>query len=261
MIKNNVEMSILINSHNAREYSSPMDLQTYIEGREGSEFTIRITNRNSFRVLAIPSVDGLSILDGKPAGSNSSGYILEASQVLDIPGWKVDNATAAKFFFSGMKNSVDESYVAQSGNDTANKGVIGLMVFNEKPQYQNMMKGIVAAAPMGAATLSSNPMRAFGMASSTLMCSNSITASSATPTIDVSADSALGTGFGQATDFSTTKSTFERNDLLCLMVMYYKDARGLKKVGIDVAKQITRPSAFPADNAHNGCVPPSGWAR
>lgn len=255
MIKNNVEMSILINSHNAREYSSPMDLQTYIEGREGSEFTIRLTNRNSFRVLAIPSVDGLSILDGKPAGSNSSGYILEANQVLDIPGWKVDNATAAKFFFSGMKNNTDESYVAQSGNDTANKGVIGLMVFNEKPQYQNMMKGIVSA-PMGVA----NPMRSFGIASSTLMCSNSITASSATPTMDsaLDHDAALGTGFGQATDFSTTKSTFERNDLLCLMVMYYKDARGLKKVGIDVAKPIARPSAFPADN---GCAPPSGWAR
>lgn len=252
MIKNNVEMSILINSHNAREYSSPMDLQTYIEGREGSEFTIRITNRNSFRVLAIPSLDGLSILDGKPAGSNSSGYILEANQVLDIPGWKVDNTTAAKFFFSGIKNNTDESYVAQSGNDTANKGVIGLMVFNEKPQYQNMMKGIVASAPMGAATLFSSPMRAFGMDSSPLLC-----ASSVTPTMD-SADSALGTGFGQATDFSTTKSTFERNDLLCLMVMYYKDARGLKKVGIDVSKPIARPSAFPADN---GCAPPSGWAR
>lgn len=137
MFSNNVSLTVVINGQNgehiAREFLSPIDRQTYVEGREGSNFTLRLRNSNSFRVLAIPSVDGLSVLDGKPAGEHSSGYILEGNQTLDIPGWVVDQGTAAKFFFSGMKaDGGDDSYAAQSGQDTNNKGYIGLKVFKEK---------------------------------------------------------------------------------------------------------------------------------
>jgi hypothetical protein len=264
MIKNNVELKVVINAantHLTREYVSPLDLQTYIEGREGSVFTLRIENKNDFRVLAIPSVDGLSVLDGKPAGEHSSGYILEARQILDIPGWKVDSDTVAKFFFAGMKNDVDQSYVAQSGNDTLNKGVIGLMIFREKHTYSFPKGGMVWAS----ASANPNPTgnlrsvnSCFGAAFNTLG-SSTATLQSSGISDSVLQDTQLGTGFGAATEFVTKKAEFERGDLHVIMVLYYKDAKGLRKVGIDITKPVeTKPNAFPASL---GCKPPAGWAN
>jgi hypothetical protein len=158
MFSNNVSLAVVIHGNNgehpAREFVSPIDRQTYVEGREGSNFTLRLRNSNAFRVLAIPSVDGLSVLDGKPAGETSPGYILEANETLDIPGWVVDEGTAAKFFFSGLKaDGGDESYAAASGNDTRNKGWIGLKVFRELAVYSNAYRAR-GFAPAGAALLS-----------------------------------------------------------------------------------------------------------
>jgi hypothetical protein len=289
MLYQNVEMTIVINAakdHSAREFVSPMDRQTYIEGRDGSNFSIRLHNKNAFRVLAIPSVDGVSILDGEPAGEQSPGYILDAQQTLDIPGWVVDGDTAAKFFFASTKSDgTDSSYVAQSGGDTANKGVIGLMVFREKytpPAFTGgFHKGILRNANSrsysfnGSNTLlGSRSMMAPtpGLYNMTTSCAADSVADSAdaanwvaTASAGISFDSVepepetqLGTGFGEATSFTTKKVDFDRGDLLCVMVIYYKDARGLKKVGIDVSQPIRRsPSAFPADK--RGCKPPVGW--
>ena len=135
MRMNDITMSIVIitpnGEHTAREYNSPHNRQTYVEGREGSNFILRLTNNTPSRVLAVPSVDGLSVLDGKAAGKDSGGYIIEGRQTLDIPGWKLDGDTAAQFFFAGKKNGQDDSYAAQSAQDTANKGVIGLRVYSE----------------------------------------------------------------------------------------------------------------------------------
>ena len=281
MQNNNVHMSIVINGardHNAREFISPLNRQHYVEGREGSNFTIRLQNKNAFRVLAIPSVDGLSVLDGKPAGQESPGFVLSANQSLDIPGWMVDGNTAAKFFFAGTKlNGDDESYAAQSGQDTANKGIIGLKVFKEKaPLYQPVYrsKGFAPADTMFGSSGSVMRSRGISMNSVSLSCSASAGSASAATSMAnnnaiasaaVSAEAphtpTLGTGFGDATDFNTVKTEFQRGDLIAMLVIYYDDKRGLKKVGIDVDQPIAqRPSAFPADEV-GGCAPPSGWNR
>ncbi len=292
MQHNNVTMTIVINAgreHIAREYTSPSDRQTYVEGREGSNFTIRLENRNSFRVLAIPSVDGLSVIDGKPAGDQSSGYIIEARATLDIPGWVVDGGTAAKFFFAGLSASGgDTSYAAQSGNDTAHKGVIGLKVIQEKVSYRNdrfyasgspvmrsamssklgsFTKGIVdtrglsSSAPTGmlqsSSDIGSNATLNNASASYTMdnLSFDDVAVAAAAPV-----QQTLGTGFGDATDFNTTKVDFQRGDLLAVMVIYYDDARGLKKRGIDVSQPVAKlPNAFPADAV--GCAVPAGWKK
>ncbi len=295
---NNVMMTIVINAsrdHIAREFISPYDRQTYIEGREGSNFSIRLENKNNYRVLAIPSVDGLSVLDGEPAGEGSPGYILDANQTLDIPGWVVDKGTAAKFFFSGLKaDGGDDSYVVQSGQGPANKGIIGLKVFSEKNGYSNFRSGSPRlmrsatfgatakgiATPLGSAprgidpwpqgsfTVSHSATPTWNSASDVLMGSVA-SASSVADSVPLSDElergiapaQTLGTGFGEATDFNTTKAEFQRGDLLCQMLIYYDDKRGLKKRGIDVAAPtVTRPSAFPADEP-TGCKTPAGWKR
>ena len=307
MFSNNVSLTVVIHGQNgehpAREFVSPIDRQTYVEGREGSNFTLRLRNSNGFRVLAIPAVDGLSVLDGKPAGEKSPGYILEANQTLDSPGWVVDQGTAAKFFFSGMKaDGGDASYVAESGGDTLNKGFIGLKVFKEQHVYSGggfRSFGVSRGAMGGAAVLSSARGISKGIAPmggtadwSGMATMNSVTTSiggslesasltSFSDSFDVAASACmsmddqersrgiapepvqqtLGTGFGEATDFATTKTEFKRGDLLAMMVIKYDDRRGLKKRGIEVDRPATRSagSAFPADQT--GCTPPSGWSR
>jgi hypothetical protein len=91
-----------------------MDLQTYVEGRDGSEFEIEFVNNNAHDVEAILSVDGLSVTDGKPAGSDSTGYMVPARGRVRIPGWTLDSKQVANFFFAGAKGG---SYAEQSGQD------------------------------------------------------------------------------------------------------------------------------------------------
>lgn len=276
MKNNNIDLSVVIQGQRgelvAREFVSPQDRQTYIEGREGSIFTLRIRNNNPARVLAIPSIDGLSVLDGKAAGNNSPGYVVEAYATLDIAGWVVDNDTAAKFYFSGLReDGGDESYVALSGQDATNKGVIGLKVFAEKPSYNNMAFTTSAVPSGGLMRGISKGLISPTVSSTTIDHSYSLTASNAVggslynssasfSDVTEPVEQTLGTGFGDATDFKTQKTEFKRGDLLAMMVMFYDDARGLKKRGIDVSRPIPRtPNAFPADQ--NGCLPPKGWSR
>jgi hypothetical protein len=63
----------------------------------------------------------------------------------------------------------------------------------------------------------------------------------------------LGTGFGDASTFETTTVDFERGDMIALFELFYDDAQGLKRRGIDVRRGApARPSAFPADEP-KGC--------
>ncbi len=266
MLHNNVEISVQINGrHTADEYISPIDRQTYIEGRDGSEFTLVLKNRNAFRVLAIPSVDGLSVLDGNEriaVGKNPAG---------------VDSATAAKFVFAGDKGG---SYAEKSGHGAVNKGVIGLMAFKEdkpQPTYHARSYGTLGSGePMFGATRSMSRGMSKGLGDGRargIAPPSGMMASAAPQSLDwdnamgdaidtATASQTLGTGFGDATKFDTVKVEFKRGDLLSTMVIYYDDRRSLRRRGIildHAGRQETRPSAFPA--AQTGCVPPADWKR
>ncbi len=290
MKHNNVTLTVVIHGRNnntieAREYRSPVDFQNYIEGRPGSDYSLRIVNNNQFRVLAVPSVDGLSVLDGKPAGQQSSGYVMAAGETLDIPGWVVDSSTAAKFAFAADQAS---GYSAQSGQGVTNTGVIGLMVFREDgPVWPVTRGGLTAGRTLRSFGAMSKGLSSRGgpgdmLGGAAMMASNCIAPSASPSWSDESsagleafgavADSAatasavqpeeqkLSTAFGDATQFGTTKVEFKRGDLLAQIVLFYKDARGLKKIGIDVSQPIASgPNPFPADAA--GCQPPAGWSK
>ena len=137
MQRNNTEVKLLIRGKQITEYEHNGNL--FIEGRQGSEFEIEIVNRNNFRIEAVVSVDGLSITDGKDAGTNSAGYLVEANSTVRVPGWKLSNEQVAAFFFSGKK----QSYATQSTGSSRNNGVIGAMIFRERPRttYQNPIHG------------------------------------------------------------------------------------------------------------------------
>jgi hypothetical protein len=300
MRQNNVELRVRIKGTKvAFEYTSPKDLLNYIEGRDGSEFEIEVINHNHFRIEAIVSVDGLSVIDGKEAGDDSRGYVLDRFGRITIPGWKVDSSTVAKFQFSGRKGG---SYVERSTGQATNKGVIGLMVYKERVSAGN--KGISGIPYNGYPPYSNPPTSAwpnagpphywsdnFGVtgggviggvargmymnavSATTVAASASAAASSSTMNTGASTPDStvpkqtLGTEFGEAETFITSKITFTRADLLVMMALYYDDRRGLAKRGIEVVRESTRryqttPNPFPNSTiVTDGCVPPEGWNR
>lgn len=282
---NQYELNLVINGQPLTEYQHQG--LVFVEGRTNSNYELRIKNNSPERILAIPSVDGLSIIDGKPAGPESQGYVLEPYQTLNIPGWKVDADTASKFQFG----SATGSYSNRTGRGKKNVGVIGMMVFRPKyvppvnfypstsftftdtssiPNWDNTLlggsaagsgltsdsfDGVAMAAPAMASP--SSGVRGMTLNSATVVGSNAI------PKSVVSQN--LGTEYGDAQKFQTVTTTFEKRDpnypdaIVCI---YYDDANGLEARGIILPYRNSSPQAFPSySNTTTYAAPPPGWRK
>lgn len=121
-----LELQVLVNDRPVREYGHQG--RTYIEGKRGSRFTLKFRNNTAQRILAIPSIDGLSAVDGQPATGTSKGYIIPAYSSAEIKGWKQNLRETADFIFTDKSGS---SYAAQT-HGAQNCGVIAVKVFAEK---------------------------------------------------------------------------------------------------------------------------------
>lgn len=212
----------------------------WIEGRENSNYVIDLINHHWQRVMAIVSVDGVGVVDGKPASFESRGYIVLPNQTVSIPGWLVDHNTAAQFVFSKQQDSY-----AQQVDQSGNQGVIGVAWFSEKPAVAHTL-----------ASRSSQPWGQFakGMVGS-LNASNQILASGLQPEIS------LGTGFGESQTFATVTQEFQRASKTPdhVSLIYYDSATNLMRRGIKLKERSTRsgPEAFPGNQEF--CAAPPGW--
>ena len=126
MRKNDYELSVKVDGSKLPEYGSHG--RTYVRGEIGREFTLHFKNNTADRVLARFSVDGLSVLDGRNADKDNSGYICNAYSSIEINGWRTSLDEVRKFEFS----SKGKSYVGKTTGNTANCGVIGVQVYAEK---------------------------------------------------------------------------------------------------------------------------------
>lgn len=277
MKNSSYEVEILVGGKAITEYDH--EGTTWVEGRKGTEYEIRIKNHSLYRIMAVISVDSLNVLTGKPASSKDIGYIVQGFGNLTVPGFTLDNTEVAKFTFSKDKES---SYVAQSGNNPNNVGIIGVKVFKEyqkpyqikKSSYRDqdrwddglrnwnykelvsnscdyMAKGLASgynnAAPRGFAPASATAS-SYSMDYS--LCR------SAEPVEEI------GTAFGEAMEFKTTTVDFtpETNESATLIIRY-GTRKMLEHVGIvfhKPKKSHAEPVAFPGDV---GCRPPEGWRR
>lgn len=235
-------LEVIINNRVVDEYPHT-DGNTYIEGRPGSNYVLRIQNTSYEEILAIPAVDGLSIFDGNEAGLDSSGYVVSDLQTVDIPGWTLNTNEVAAFEFGDIKNS----YAVASKKGTPNVGVIGLMIFRPKPlRFQ-------------ATTFGNSQMRGIPISTSSYNCIETACESSANiPAQDI------GTGFGKVKRFNTSKTTFDKRDPQnpdAIIALYYDSARGLERRGIKLGN-THNPSPFPTyANTQAGCTPPPGWVK
>ena len=263
MKQDNFSLEVFVNDKPVYEYSHQGD--TFIEGRKGSTFKLRFRNPTSKRVLVVPSVDGISTLDGNPAGPDSPGIIAEAYGTIDIPGWMVTTDKASQFVFQDR----DSSYARSIDATTTNTGVIGVMVFSEVEkvttrritptttvihkhiytpfQYPNPLVG----GPWGGSpvTWTSNTAG---------MTYDSVNMSAVSTSAQVEPSDQLGVGWGDAVEFKMNSTTFDKGEVVSQLVIFYDSRKNLERRGIQIERRDTlsiRPNPFPGI----GCKPPAGW--
>lgn len=252
------EVEIIVNDKPIQVYRH--EGSNYIEGRKGSNFSLRFKNNTSEKVLAIPSVDGISTINGQPASNDSSGYVIRPWGQVTIPGWKLSNSEVASFVFSEK----EKSYAAVGETaDTTNVGCIGFIVYSEDAPEPVWRANAYTKSMRGFSTSTDVYYGASYMMNVSNASSNSLSASASASTTSLPTEPEsheLGTGFGEAKEFNTTDVEFKRKQIEDTIVIYYDSKRNLEKMGIVIKEDKinpTKPNPFPG----NGCKPPVGWTK
>ena len=262
MIKDNYEFDILVNGKPAREYIH--NGKYYLEGKKGTKYSLRVKNNGYGRILVVPTVDGLNVLDGKEASVNGRGYIVNGYDSLTVDGWRVSDEQVAEFYFSDSKDSY-----AEKKEKGANLGVIGCAVFREKIRQPIVVKRVIERSPyLDPFDILPRRWHSEEWYSIKTNCDaldagrRCISLSSMNHTgadrVNVSnASSDLGTGWGDVKNSVVTTVEFEREDSpVSIFEVFYNTKDNLEKIGICLnAKPVyVTPSAFPKDNGY--CTPP-----
>jgi hypothetical protein len=273
MFNNGFELAVEVDGRRIPEFGHKG--RTYVEGRRGYRYQLKFRNNRAERVLVVPTVDGLSVVDGAPYHAESPGYVVQAYSAVTISGWRTSLSEVRSFEFSDKSGSYSGKTVGQR-----NCGIIGAQVYSERrpqpsevhihhwypltppptPSYpspswtlrcgdstageylcQSMAADVTPTGPSG-------PSCAAGVSSqmadqSAMYCS-----------VQNSPDFNLGTAFGAALHDNVNTVTFEKGICLATFEIYYSDRDGLLKDGIQVDK-APELASFP--QAFGGfCKPP-----
>jgi hypothetical protein len=106
--------------------------EVYVMAPKKGSYRISLYNHSNKRRLAVVTVDGVNVLDGKDGDFEGQGYVLGPRETMEIPGWRRDDGTVAAFLF----RPEEKSYANQTGRGTRNLGVVGVAVFDEKPKVR-----------------------------------------------------------------------------------------------------------------------------
>ncbi|MBM4360000.1 MAG: hypothetical protein FJ096_17995 [Deltaproteobacteria bacterium] len=100
----------------------------FVPAHAGQRYVIVVKNRSPGRLEILASVDGLDVIDGRPASYAKRGYLVEPYGEVEIEGFRTSTSAVASFRFG----SVADSYAAKKHGDTRNVGVIGIAAFHER---------------------------------------------------------------------------------------------------------------------------------
>lgn len=271
MLKSNYEFEVLVNGHSAKEYCH--NGSYYIEGKEGSRFSLKMRNNSGRRVLFVPTVDGLSIMSGKEASFKSRGYIVNAYDSLTISGWRTSDDKVAEFYFSKPK----ESYASKM-NKGGNLGVIGCAVFREKEKVKVIEKIIKEKEyipypvypkypswpyPYWYTTCSSDDKTTYTFTSGStgpgVSANCNFLSASGSGSANVKAfksletqRAGLGTGFGEDKYSPVVTVEFDKEEEpVEVFSLYYNTRENLEAAGVEFRKAVyVAPSAFPNENGY-----------
>ena len=100
---------------------------SWVAGRPGDRYALRLSNRTGGRVLVVLSVDGVNVVSGETAATGQTGYVLGPWASAEITGWRKSYSEAAAFYFTALP----DSYAARTDRPD-NVGVIGAAIFRER---------------------------------------------------------------------------------------------------------------------------------
>lgn len=245
-------MQVLVNGNPVAEYSH--NGLTYIEGRDGSRFKIRLHNPTSERVLAVVTLDGLNVINGEfgDLNKNKSGYVIPAFKTITIDGWRRGLENAAEFVFTAKS----ESYAEQMDKG-GNQGVVAVAFFKEvvkTPVY--FSKGLLEGALRGGDT-----PRSFSFGGEKGLTKSSFD---------------MGAGYGRQVSSRVQTTEFEAQSQPCAtLALYYMSSIALRNAGImkqptAVAETVCvsnpEPISVPVPEGHpdpfhqgQGAKAPKGW--
>ncbi len=260
------DMRVLVNGKPVCTYFH--NNRAFIEAKDGSEFEIEVKNNNPLRLLALVSVDGLSVLTGKAAGDNDPGYIVNGHNNLRIKGFRYSNSKVGAFKFTKKENS----YAASQGNSAEkNCGVIGLRMFSEqvtlpfnfvqwtpigdttaipggyikRNAFGNSIEGYLGNKITNQMTCDSHTMGFLSQSNSNASYSTQV------PSFDI------GTTWGTPKDSSVSEVNFERGLLVFTTDIFYASRESLIAMGVIThpGDKVNFPKSFPGVFA----TPPKGW--
>lgn len=258
---NATTVRILVNGKPIKIYTDS-EGHSWIEAKEGSKYQIEVKNNSYNRVLCVTSVDGINVISGEEAEINSeNGYIINPYSSLKIEGWRISDDKVKEFLFTYNK---DKAYSVKLGAGKANLGVIGVAIFEEKPNYTytttSSWTPTIIWNNYTNTTLGSGTMRGLGIStnncfsadaksgyigSSEVNCYsaqsadlNSIeTNSLQSKSIDFKA----GTAKGKERDSKVTEVSFIPGSLIQTHEIYYDSYDNLVKRGIISTNKMPKP--------------------
>lgn len=108
----------------------PLSHSALVIGEAGERYRILVRNASSARMELVVSVDGLDVIDGKPADPARRGYLIDGHGELVIEGFRTSDEGVAAFRFGEVRDSYAARTDAMSGDQ--NVGVIGVAAFLER---------------------------------------------------------------------------------------------------------------------------------
>jgi hypothetical protein len=134
------EVEILVHGKKIKEYNQYLDgeYKTFLEGKNGTEYAIRVKNHSNRKVLAVVAIDSINCVDGKVSnGYKGRGYIIPAYDSVTIKGYRESDSTVGAFKFTNKHNS----YAKEKGMER-NVGVIAVNLIAEKEAPKEIVKEI-----------------------------------------------------------------------------------------------------------------------
>ena len=125
------KVRILIDDRPVKQYHDRQG-NLWVEARYGTKYAIEVKNDTWKRALAVVSVDGLNVINGKREEPiKSTGYVINPYNNVIIKGWRISSCEVKEFYFTAQ----EDSYSKKLGANPQNIGVIGAVIYEEAPTY------------------------------------------------------------------------------------------------------------------------------
>ena len=227
------KLKVLVNGRSIPKYHD-REGNIWVEARYGTRYSIEVKNDTWKRALAVISVDGLNVVNGKrKEPSISTGYVISPYNNVIVKGWRIGSDQVKEFYFT----TPQDSYSNKLGADKKNIGVIGCFIYEEVPKisYSYTSDPDPFCPPpipyrLGEVTWGAEPLSS----AADYLCAMDVSS----PQNISSSDNQrlysrkMATGSGNKLDDRSHKVHFGKKVLAASMVIYYDSKENLVRRGV-----------------------------